>query len=130
MHVRRLMSFALAGSFALAVPVLASAECIPKNNPPINVQPGPDGKGKVSAEVVTACEGETLRWVFTGPEGDEMVVIFTSVEDSPFEWDRLTGRTVTGTVKKGAAKQGQETPYDYVVEINGQPVDPRIIIQP
>lgn len=130
MRVRPSMFFALAGSLALVVPVSASADCTPKNNPPINVERGPDGKGKVSQEVVTACEGETLRWVFTGPEGDEMVVIFKSAEDSPFEWDSLPGRMVTGTVKQGAAKDGKETPYDYVVEINGQPVDPRIIIQP
>ena len=130
MHVRRLMLFALAGSFALAVPVLAGAECTPRNNPPITVERGPDGKGKVSAEVVTACEGETLRWVFNGPDGDEMAIVFTSAEDSPFEWDRRTGRTVTGTVKAGAVKQGQQTTeYDYEVEINGQPVDPTIIIQ-
>jgi len=37
---------------------------------------------------------------------------------------------VTGTVRQGAAKDGQQTPYKYDVEVDGKTLDPRIIVDP
>ena len=119
----------LAGCAALFAPLVADADCVPKANPPILVDVGADGKAKLSVDTVRACEGEVLRWNFVGPDGKAMAVAFVSAQGSPFEWDRQTGRSITGTVKAGAAKNQPETRYEYVVEIDGQPMDPVIIIE-
>jgi hypothetical protein len=89
-----------------------------------------DGKPVVTPDTVSACQNETLRWVFEGSAAREFTVLFTSAADSPFDWDRQTGATVTGTVRSDAAKDGKQTPYDYDVEVGGESLDPRIIVEP
>ena len=113
-----------------ALPLAASAEnCVPApGREPIKVSVGADKMPAVSPETVTACEGETLRWVFQG-DAREFSVLFVSAENSPFEWNRQTGATVSGTVKPGAAKNEQRTEYKYDVEVDGKVLDPRIIIE-
>jgi len=113
-----------------ALPLAASAEnCVPTpGREPIRVSVGADKMPAVSAESVTACEGETLRWVFQGG-AREFAILFVSAEDSPFEWSRQKGATVSGTVKAGAAKDAQKTEYKYDVEVDGKVLDPRIIIE-
>jgi hypothetical protein len=37
---------------------------------------------------------------------------------------------MTGTVKSGAAKDGNRTEYKYDVEVDGKVLDPRIIVDP
>jgi hypothetical protein len=109
----------------------AASECQPQaGREPIRVSVGADGIPTVSASSVTACEGETIRWVFTGSGGQEFSVIFQSAEGSPFDWDRQTGATVTGTVRAGAAQGGQSTSYKYDVDVNGKVLDPVIVIEP
>jgi len=113
-----------------ALPLAASAEnCVPApGREPIKVSVGADKMPAVSPETVTACEGETLRWVFQG-DAREFSVLFVSADNSPFEWNRQTGATVSGTVKPGAAKNEQRTEYKYDVEVDGKVLDPRIIIE-
>jgi len=95
---------------------------------PIRVSVGADKTPAVSAESVTAREGETLRWVFQGA-AREFAIVFVSAADSPFEWSSQKGATVSGTVKAGAAKNGQKTEYKYDVDVDGKVLDPRIIIE-
>ncbi len=125
-YVPSLVGFA--ACLAALAPVAAHA-CTDKNNPPIVVKKAADGTVEVSDEVVRACEGETLTWVFTGPDGEEMAIRFSSDADSPFEWRELRGRKIYGTVKAGAAKNDTETEYPYDVSIEGVPRDPKIIIE-
>ncbi len=115
---------------AWALPLAASAEnCVPTpSREPIRVSVGADGMPAVSAETVTACEGETLRWVFQGG-ARQFAILFVSAEDSPFDWSNQRGATVSGTVKAGAAKNDQRTEYKYDVEVDGKVLDPRIIIE-
>lgn len=116
----------------LAWSALATAgDCQPKpGREPIRVHVGADGKPTVSEESVTLCEKETVRWVFTGAGGKEFSIIFRGAEGSPFDWDRQTGNTVTGTVRVGAAKEGNSTDYKYDVELDGEVLDPVIVIEP
>jgi hypothetical protein len=115
---------------ALATLLPASAgACERKDHRPIVVSVGADGMPEVDTDTVTVCEGDTLRWVFKGPPRD-FSVIFASTVDSPFEWNRQTGVTVTGTVKQGAVKDGQQTPYKYDVQVDGKTLDPKIIVVP
>lgn len=109
---------------------LATAgDCQPQaGREPIRVSVGADGTPQVSESTVHACEGETLRWVFSGGS-KQFSVIFMSGEDSPFDWDRQTGATVTGTVRAGAAKGGQSTSYKYDVDVDGKVLDPIIIVE-
>jgi len=113
-----------------ALPLAASADnCVPTpGREPIRVSVGTDGTPAVSPETVTACEGETLRWVFQGG-AREFAILFVSAEDSPFDWSSRRGATVSGTVKAGAAKGEQKTEYKYDVEVDGKVLDPRIIIE-
>ena len=96
---------------------------------PIRVSVGEDNMPVVTPDSVTACEGEILRWVFQGSDARAFSVIFVSEDKSPFDWDRQTGATVTGTVKAGAAKNGGKTEYKYDVEVDGHRLDPRIIVE-
>jgi plastocyanin len=115
---------------ALATLLPASANaCERTDHRPIIVSVGADGMPAVDTDTVTVCEGDTVRWVFKGAARD-FAIIFTSAADSPFDWDRQTGATVTGTVRQGAAKDGQQTPYKYDVEVDGKTLDPRIIVDP
>jgi len=113
-----------------ALPVAAIADnCVPNpGREPIRVSVGTDGMPAVNPETVTACEGETLRWVFQG-EAREFAILFVSAEDSPFDWSSRRGATVSGTVKAGAAKDEKKTEYKYDVEVDGKVLDPRIIIE-
>jgi len=112
-------------------PSTFAGTCQPQpGRPPINVNVDANGTPTVSAGSVTACEGETIRWVFTGAGGKDFSIFFRSAEGSPFDWDQQTGNTITGTVRPGAAKEGQSTPYKYDVEVDGVPLDPVIIIEP
>lgn len=122
----------LAASCALlAAPLTTRAECVPDaNRAPIRVSVGADGQPAVTPADVSVCEGETVRWVFQGSDAKEFSVLFRSDAGSPFDWDDQTGATVTGTVKSGAAKGGQRTPYKYDVEIDGKTLDPKIIVDP
>jgi hypothetical protein len=125
-HIATLVG--LAGCLALTTPVVGHA-CEDKNNPPIVVRKGSDGTAVVSAEVVRACEGEMLSWVFSGPDGEEMAIRFSSDENSPFEWRERKGRKVEGKVRTGAAANDTETEYPYDVSIEGVASDPKIIIE-
>ena len=109
----------------------AAGDCQPKpGREPIRVNVGTDGTPTVSQSSASYCEGEAVRWVFTGAGGKEFSIIFGSGEGTPFDWDRQTGNTVTGTVRPGAAKAGQSTPYKYDVVIDGVVLDPVIVIEP
>jgi plastocyanin len=118
----------LCGAFA-ALASTAEA-CVPDSTRgPIRVSVGEDKMPVVTPDSVTVCEGETLRWVFQGSDARAFSVIFVNADQSPFDWDRQTGATVTGTVKAGSAKNGEKTEYKYDVEVDGQRLDPRIIVE-
>jgi hypothetical protein len=124
------MFLGLTCCLALATLLPASADaCERSDHRPILVSVGADGKPAVDTDSLTVCEGDTVRWVFKGTARD-FAIIFMSAEESPFEWDRQTGATVTGTVRSGAAKGGQRTPYKYDVQVDGETLDPRIIVDP
>jgi hypothetical protein len=116
----------------LWLPSSATAgDCQPKpGREPIRVNVGADGKPTVSEDTATFCQNEQVRWVFTGPGGKEFSIVFRGAEGSPFDWDRQTGNTVTGTVRAGAAKDGNSTDYKYDVEIDGEVLDPVIVVEP
>lgn len=130
MFQRKLILGGLTCCLALATTLPANADaCERTSRRPIMVSVGADGLPEVDADAVTVCEGDTVRWVFKGAARD-FAISFTSAADSPFDWDRQTGATVTGTVKPGAAKDGQRTPYKYDVQVDGKTLDPKIIVDP
>jgi plastocyanin len=115
---------------ALAMTLSAGADaCERDTRQPIMVSVDADGMPKVDPDTLKVCEGDTVRWVFKGNARD-FLILFTSAEDSPFDWDRRTGTTVVGTVRQGAAKDGQQTPYKYDVQVDGKTLDPKIIVVP
>jgi hypothetical protein len=93
------------------------------------VSVGADGMPEVDTESLTVCEGDTVRWIFRGT-ARKFSILFTSAEDSPFDWKEQTGATVTGTVRQGAVKDGQQTPYKYDVQVGERTLDPKIIVVP
>jgi hypothetical protein len=99
--------------------------CETRPQPPVMVTVGADGMPVVDRDPIRACEGDTIRWVFQGG-ARELSVIFTDADNSPFDWDRQTGATVTGTVRPGAAQVGG---FKYDVEVGGRRLDPQIIIE-
>lgn len=104
--------------------------CVPDpGRDTIKVSVGDDGKPVVTPDAVSVCEGESVRWVFAGSSAREFSVLFTGVANSPFDWSRQTGATVTGTVKAGAAKDGKKTEYKYDVDVDGKVLDPKIIVE-
>jgi len=122
------MSCCVALSLALAA---SAGACEPDPaRPPIKVSVGTDGRPEVAPDGVSACVGETIRWIFKGSAAREFAVVFTSEEDSPFDWHRQTGATVTGTVRRDAVKDNRATEYKYSVEVDGKVLDPKIIIEP
>jgi hypothetical protein len=130
MFKRKLILGGLACCLALATTLAARADaCERTDQRPIVVSVGADGTPAVDTDSVTVCEGDIVRWVFKG-EARDFAIIFTSATESPFEWDRQTGATVTGTVKPGAAKGGQSTPYKYDVQVGEKTLDPKIIVEP
>jgi hypothetical protein len=112
-------------------PVSNAGNCQPSAQPrPIQVSVDAAGKPVVSVDSLHACEGDTVRWIFKGSTAMEFAVIFTDAANSPFDWDRQTGATVTGTVRQGAAKNGASTSYKYSVDVDGNVLDPQIIVDP
>jgi len=81
----------------------------------------------VDPEAANACVSDTIHWVFAGSDAKEFMVKFIG-GDSPFDWSDKKGASIEGTVKAGAAKSEQSTPYEYEVEVDGVALDPRIIV--
>jgi plastocyanin len=130
MFQRKSMLCGLACCLALATTLAASAvACERTDHRPILVSVGADGMPAVDTDSVTVCEGDTVRWVFKGA-ARVFAISFTSAADSPFDWGHQTGATVTGTVKPGAAQDGQPTSYKYDVKVDGKTLDPKIIVVP
>lgn len=130
MLLRKSILGGLTCCLALATTLATSADaCERRDHRPILVSVAADGTPEVDTDSVTVCEGDTLRWVFKGSPRD-FSVIFASTANSPFYWDRLTGATITGTVKQGAAKENQETSYKYDVQVDEKTLDPKIIVEP
>lgn len=130
MFLNKFIPVGLACGLAMAALLPASADaCERKDHRPILVSVGADGTPEVDTDSVTVCEGDTLRWVFKGPPRD-FSVLFASTAESPFDWNRQTGATITGTVKQGAAKDSQQTSYKYDVQVDEKTLDPKIIVVP
>jgi plastocyanin len=128
LHKSRLLG--VTGGLALIMAFSAGAEaCERADRKPIMVSVGADGMPKVDPESLSVCEGDKVRWVFRGA-AREFSILFTSAEDSPFDWNRQTGATVTGVVRAGAVKDGQETSYKYDVQVGEKTLDPKIIVVP
>ena len=116
----------VAACCALLVAVTAPAgACEQRPQPPVMVTVGADGIPVVDRDPIRACEGDTIRWVFQGG-ARELAVIFRDDASSPFDWNRQTGATVTGTVQAGASERG---PFKYDVEVGGRRLDPQIIVE-
>ena len=116
----------VAACCALLVAVTAPAgACEQRPQPPVMVTVGADGTPVVDRDPIRACEGDTIRWVFQGG-ARELAVIFRDDASSPFDWNRQTGATVTGTVQAGASERG---PFKYDVEVGGRRLDPQIIVE-
>jgi len=114
-----------------AAPSAVAGPCVPDpGRKPILVSVGASGQPEVEPDEVHACVGEELRWVFKGSVAREFSVLFKSVAESPFDWDRQTGSTVVGTVKGTAVKDEKSTEYKYDVEVDGKLLDPTIIVDP
>jgi plastocyanin len=115
---------------AFAMMMSSGAEaCERADRQPIMVTVGADGMPEVDIDSLTVCEGDTVRWIFQG-SARQFSILFTSAEDSPFDWKQQTGATVTGTVRQGAVKDGQQTPYKYDVKVGEKTLDPKIIVVP
>lgn len=116
---------ALYGTLLLTTLTATAEACERRPQPPVMVTVGADGMPVVNRDPIQACEGDTIRWVFQGG-ARELAVIFRDAANSPFDWNRQTGATVTGTVRAGAAQVGG---FKYDVEVNGRRLDPQIIIE-
>jgi hypothetical protein len=128
LHKSRLLG--VTGCLALVMALPAGAEaCERADRRPIMVSVGADGMPEVDTESLTVCEGDTVRWIFRGA-ARQFSILFTSADDSPFDWNRQTGATVTGVVRAGAVKDGEETPYKYDVQVGSKTLDPKIIVVP
>ena len=106
-----------------------SAECKCKGDKHQIVVTEMGGKPQVDWPSVTAKEGDQLHWIFRGAAAKEFAIVFSSVADSPFDWSQMRGAQVKACVKPGAAKDGPTTEYNYDVDIDGQVLDPKIIIE-
>jgi len=130
MFLQKSRLLGVTGCLALAMALSAGAEaCERADRRPIMVSVGADGMPQVDTDSLTVCEGDTVRWIFRGA-AREFAILFTSAEDSPFDWNRQTGATVTGVVRQGAAKDGQQTDYKYDVQVGDKVLDPKIIVVP
>ena len=115
---------------ALLVTTLAgTSEACEKRPQPAVVVTIADGKPVVNRDPIRACEGDTIRWVFAD-NVHELSVVFKDPANSPFDWDRQTGATVTGTVRAGAAQDSGTDGFKYDVVVDGQTLDPKIIVEP
>ncbi len=88
-----------------------------------------NGQPVVDPDTVKACEGDTVHWVFAG--GSKPFKVQFMNGDSPFDWpdgSKSDPASIEAKIKDGAAKNGQSTPYDYEVEVDGVALDPRIIV--
>ena len=128
LHRSKLPGLTLGLTLALALSAETEA-CERADRQPIMVSVGADGMPEVDTESLTVCEGDTVRWIFQGTVR-QFSILFTSAEDSPFDWIQQTGATVTGTVRQGAVKDGQQTPYKYDVKVGEKALDPKIIVVP
>ena len=88
-----------------------------------------DGKTGVLVELNAETDFVAKNDTFQGA-AREFAILFTSAEDSPFDWNRQTGATVTGVVRQGAVKDGQQTDYKYDVQVGDKVLDPKIIVVP
>jgi len=128
-HGSILLGAACCLGLAWSSPTIAG-DCQPQpGREPIRVNVDADGTPTVSADSVTVCVGEQVRWVFGGSGGREFAIIFRGADGSPFDWERQTGNTVLGTVRQDAAQEGQAKPYKYDVEVDGKALDPIIIVE-
>ena len=91
-----------------------------------------NGQPVVDKDPLRVCVGDEVHWVFAGSDAKEFKVQFTSVADSPFDWPdkSMKAASVKGTVKPDAVKNGKPTPYEYDVKLDGDAVDPKIIVDP
>jgi hypothetical protein len=126
----RSMLLGVTCGLALASPLALG--CVPDaQRKPIMVTVSDSGMPVVTPDTVSACEGEEIRWVFRGSVARDFSIIFANDEQSPFgDWSRQTGATVIGRIKAGALQNQEATPYKYDVEVDGQRLDPRIIVVP
>lgn len=120
---------AVTGCLALVMTMAGAEACERTDRQPIMVTVGADGMPEVDTDSLTVCEGDTVRWVFQGA-ARQFSILFTGDQGSPFDWNEQTGATVTGVVKAGAAKDGQQTPYKYDVKVGSKTLDPKIIVVP
>lgn len=125
MTIASRISTAAACCALLAAVAAPAGACEQRPQPPVMVTVGPDGMPRVDRDPIRACEGDTIRWVFQGG-ARELSVIFRDDASSPFDWNRQTGATVTGTVRAGASENG---PFKYDVDVDGHRLDPQIIIE-
>jgi hypothetical protein len=88
-----------------------------------------NGKPDVVPDSAKAREGDEVHWIFRGGGAKEFAILFSSVADSPFDWSQMKGAQVKACVKAGAARNGPTTEYNYNVDIDGQVLDPKIIIE-
>jgi plastocyanin len=128
LHRSKLPGLTLGLTLVLALSATSEA-CERADRQPIMVTVGADGMPEVDTDSLTVCEGDTVRWIFRGT-ARQFSILFTSAEDSPFDWKQQTGATVTGTVRQGAVKDGQQTPYKYDVKVGEKTLDPKIIVVP
>ena len=128
LHRSKLPGLTLGLALVLALSAGAEA-CERADRQPIMVTVGADGMPEVDTDSLTVCEGDTVRWIFQGA-ARQFSILFTSAGDSPFDWKQQTGATVTGTVRQGAVKDGQQTPYKYDVKVGEKTLDPTIIVVP
>lgn len=105
-----------------------SAECKCKGEKHQIVVTEMDGKPQVAPDPAKAREGDQVHWIFRGSAAKEFAILFSSVADSPFDWSQMKGAQVKACVKAGAAKNSPSTEYNYNVEIDGEVLDPKIII--
>ncbi len=78
MFIKKSMLLSLAACVGLASLATNADACTPNpDRGPIMVSAGADGNPVVEPDTVTACVGETLRWVFRGSTAKEFAVAFT-----------------------------------------------------
>ena len=120
---------ALACGTVLALGFAANANACESTGKKIKIKVKVDDAGQpvVNPDTVNACVGDTVHWVFAGSK--EFKVQFMD-GDSPFDWADKKGASVEGTVKAGAARDNEPTPYKYNVDVDGKVLDPKIIVDP
>ena len=119
-----------AGSIAVACyPAQARACESDPDKLKVDVMVDENGETVVSPDRIRihACRGDEIKWKFKGEGAREFAVKFAS--DSPFDWKykpEKVGKTLKGTVRADAATKE----YYYIAEVDGDGVDPVIVIDP